>query len=152
MSAGGGGCPHASIASNGKCRQCGSVIYTDYIYVAPPDTPWRDAVLDARTVAFLPPDPDQDPRQALAELVEWHSSVALDPKVSERARDLIRETVERACRAMCDGCRMGWPWHHSRTRGCSTHSYPDGYRGLRIAPNKCGADEIRRQFEEVLLG
>lgn len=106
------------------------------------DTPWRDAVLDARTVLFLAPDPDQDPRKALAELIEWNCKVALDPKVSGEARDLVRETVERACRAVCEHCDSGGAmlvsgrWYH-------------GHRG---GPVVCRAESIRREFEEVLRG
>lgn len=53
------------------------------------ENPWRDAIEDACVVGFLPFDPNDDPRQQLANLVSFEIDVALDPQVSKRALDLM---------------------------------------------------------------
>lgn len=54
------------------------------------NNPWKDAVLDALIVNFIyHGGHEHDPRQALADLIEYEVQIALDPKVSSDAEALI---------------------------------------------------------------
>lgn len=59
---------------------------------------WYSAVLDACTVAHIGWD-ENDPRKTIDALLDWHVQVALDPAVSQAARDLqetLRAELEKA--------------------------------------------------------
>lgn len=71
-----------------------------------PVNPWHGAVMDACAVAHLIGHAD-NPRQTINDLINWHVQVALDPAVSEQARELIRrgeaEASEKIKYCMLDG-------------------------------------------------
>lgn len=52
------------------------------------DNAWKEAVIEACVVNHLSWDED-DPRATLRNLINWETKVALDPKVSKAAQDLI---------------------------------------------------------------
>lgn len=55
-----------------------------------PKNPWKEAVIDALIIGHIYREKhENEPRQALADLIHWEISVALDPAVSSAARDLM---------------------------------------------------------------
>lgn len=59
--------------------------------------PWKDAVIDQLVVAhILGADHESDPRKAVADLLDYHSEIAIDPRVSEAAAKLV-EAEREAC-------------------------------------------------------
>lgn len=53
---------------------------------------WQDAVIDALVCAHIyTREHDIDPKKAVHDLICWEVSVALDPRVSKKARDLIEQ-------------------------------------------------------------
>lgn len=56
---------------------------------------WHEAVIDALVVAGIyVMEHDDDPRLALRDLISWHVAVALDPRVSEDAAELVKRGGE----------------------------------------------------------
>jgi hypothetical protein len=57
------------------------------------DNPWKDVIIEALIVSCIyRNEHENDPRKALADLLAWEVAVALDPKVSKEARDLLHQT------------------------------------------------------------
>lgn len=57
--------------------------------------PWKEAVIDQAVVChILKPEHDTDPRQCLADVIDYNAKLALDPLVSDEARELIAKARE----------------------------------------------------------
>lgn len=52
---------------------------------------WRTALEDACTVAFM--DWSDNPRETINKLIQWHCQIALDPRVSSTAAEMIEQGV-----------------------------------------------------------
>lgn len=50
---------------------------------------WKESVLDQCLIAHTNFYPD-DPKKTLQELINWHTELALDSRVSERAAELVK--------------------------------------------------------------
>ena len=59
---------------------------------------WKEAVLDACTIAFLDWD-ENDPRKTIADLIAWEQKIALDPQVSKEARELADAAFKKGADA-----------------------------------------------------
>ncbi len=67
---------------------------------------WRDAVIDQLVVAHIYNDThDADPRKAIRDLLEWTSSVALDPLVCYEARALVEQGRQEAGTCVFNNCK-----------------------------------------------
>ena len=76
------------------------------LYLAPPDAPFKAAVLDALTINWaLKAEHETDARLAVADLIAAETRIALDPAVSSDARALIdkygdgQDWIQRAMQA-----------------------------------------------------
>jgi hypothetical protein len=49
---------------------------------------WKEAIIDECCVTEIGWD-ENNPRESLKKLIDWHVSVALDPRVSQAAQDLV---------------------------------------------------------------
>jgi hypothetical protein len=61
------------------------------------DDLWKNAVIDACVVNHISWD-DSDPRKTLANLISWEKNMALDPQVSDEARQLVLDGAAAARR------------------------------------------------------
>lgn len=70
--------------------------------------PWREAVID-RLVALnaLGPRNENDPRQAVEDIVYWETAIALDPAVSSDAAALEDAGFRRRLQAFALGAFCG---------------------------------------------
>lgn len=58
---------------------------------------WREAVIDALVVGHIYQEKHKDnPKQAIADLIEWENTIALDPRVSKEAQTLVDKGREEA--------------------------------------------------------
>lgn len=61
------------------------------------DKPWYDALINELIVLHLyTAEHEKDPRKALADAIEWNVKIALDPAVSQAARDLVSQAKAEA--------------------------------------------------------
>lgn len=65
----------------------------------------RNAIEDACVVCHINYDPE-DPRGSIIKVVNWHVAIALDPLVSEEARELIARGREECMRELICGKEM----------------------------------------------
>ena len=59
---------------------------------------WRDEIIDICIINFLSMDWDANPRETIAKLIQWEIEMALDPRISAQAQDLINQGYAMACR------------------------------------------------------
>lgn len=74
----------------------------------PQDDPnqWREAIDEALVIGCLEPSrPDETPAQALDRLIDWETTIALDPAVSERAAALLAAQPQDKPVIDCRTCR-----------------------------------------------
>ena len=61
------------------------------------DNGWREAVLDELVTCHIYSEKyDSDPKKALQDAIDWNVAVALDPKVSLAAKELLDTIPEKA--------------------------------------------------------
>jgi hypothetical protein len=90
---------------------------------------WMEAVIDACTIAFIDAGKDSDPRQSISTLIDWHVGVALDPKVSEAAQDLIdsgKVPVMEALISANDMCRSMYAIASRKSDGTEWGNFKTG--------------------------
>lgn len=69
------------------------------------ENPWRQVIVDALIVNHIyNAKHDNDPLRALADLLQWEISIALDPAVSSAAQRLINESGHIRRAMYCGGC------------------------------------------------
>lgn len=67
---------------------------------------WREAIDEALVIGCLEPSrPDETPAQALDRLIDWETTIALDPAVSERAAALLAAQPQTEPAIDCRTCR-----------------------------------------------
>lgn len=67
--------------------------------------PWKEAIITEMVLWETLPTEGETPREALNRMIAWEQTVALDPRVSEDARNLI-EAEREACAVQVDGYLM----------------------------------------------
>lgn len=81
--------------------------------------PWKDALIDALVVANIyRREHEADPRQALIELIAWEVGMALNPLVSQAARDLVESGRPPAELAVCPFDEGNYPEGMTETDPC----------------------------------
>lgn len=60
---------------------------------------WKDALIDACVTCCIVYD-ENDPRETILNLIEWHCDAALDPCVSEEAHELLYATPPDSVRPL----------------------------------------------------
>lgn len=94
---------------------------------APVESPeWRKAIQNELVVLHLLDAPNEEnPRKALADIIEWNMKIALDPAVSKEARDLIES-----------GANKPRPITLVKLRGRVAGSYERAHEDIYINPSK----------------
>lgn len=68
---------------------------------------------------------------------------------------MTTRTAPREREPECSACEAGWPRHVSIDGKWATHTYPPGYRGMRVEPNHCRSwpvpEEPREEREEEFV-
>jgi hypothetical protein len=65
--------------------------------------PWRDAIDEALVSSCLDCiGPNDTPTQALARLIQWEKTMALDPAISKEARDLVASGAAQSRQPLTD--------------------------------------------------
>jgi|PlaIllAssembly_1097288.scaffolds.fasta_scaffold57489_2 hypothetical protein len=71
--------------------------------------PWKEVIIEALIVDFiLSAEHETDPKKALADLIAWETTVALDPRVSTEAYNMARWVSGDWC-DVCEAPQMVLP-------------------------------------------
>jgi hypothetical protein len=68
---------------------------------------WKEAVEEELLVCCIPNASHADPKKAVQAIANWHSTVAVDPSVSEAASKL-QTAVAESCAKVCENRANGW--------------------------------------------
>lgn len=68
---------------------------------------WKDELIAVAVVSWsYKKEHEDNPRQCIADIISWEIQVALNPKVSSQAQELINEGIEKAAKLIDE--KMGF--------------------------------------------
>lgn len=107
---------------------------------AEPANPWRQAVDEALIASCLDCTSDgEEPMQALARLIQWERTIALDPAISSAAAVLVQRGRDEAAEPASEPVAPDDP--HAFSRRCAAAEFERGPWGKYARPQPAPARE-----------